>query len=32
MPPEGYRGVDRVLGTVEGLKKFLSSMKALTTA
>lgn len=23
MPPEGYRGVDRVLGTVEGLKKFL---------
>lgn len=24
MPPEGYRGVDRVLGTVEGLKKFLS--------
>ncbi|MFL6603492.1 MAG: mannonate dehydratase [Steroidobacteraceae bacterium] len=24
MPPEGYRGVDRVLGTVEGLEKFLS--------
>jgi mannonate dehydratase len=24
MPPEGYRGVDRVLGTVEGLKKFIS--------
>jgi mannonate dehydratase len=24
MPPEGYRGVDRVLGTVAGLKKFLS--------
>ena len=24
MPPEGYRGVDRVLGTVDGLKKFLS--------
>ncbi|HWM67514.1 MAG TPA: mannonate dehydratase [Steroidobacteraceae bacterium] len=24
MPPEGYRGVDRVLGTVEGLKKFVS--------
>jgi mannonate dehydratase len=24
MPPAGYRGVDRVLGTVEGLKKFLS--------
>jgi mannonate dehydratase len=24
MPLEGYRGVDRVLGTVEGLKKFLS--------
>jgi mannonate dehydratase len=24
MPPEGYRGVDRVLGTVEGLKKFLT--------
>jgi mannonate dehydratase len=24
MPPEGYRGVDRVLGTVDGLQKFLS--------
>jgi mannonate dehydratase len=24
MPPQGYRGVDRVLGTVDGLKKFLS--------
>jgi len=24
MPPEGYRGVDRVLGTVDGLKKFLT--------
>ena len=24
MPPEGYRGVDRVLGTVDGLKKFVS--------
>jgi mannonate dehydratase len=24
VPPEGYRGVDRVLGTVEGLKKFVS--------
>jgi mannonate dehydratase len=24
MPPEGYRGVDRVLGTMEGLEKFLS--------
>jgi mannonate dehydratase len=24
MPPEGYRGVDRVLGTVEGLKKFIA--------
>jgi mannonate dehydratase len=24
MPPAGYRGVDRVLGTVEGLKKFLT--------
>jgi mannonate dehydratase len=24
MPPEGYRGVDRVLGTVAGLKKFLT--------
>jgi mannonate dehydratase len=24
MPPQGYRGVDRVLGTVEGLKKFLA--------
>jgi mannonate dehydratase len=24
MPPEGYRGVDRVLGTIEGLKKFVS--------
>jgi mannonate dehydratase len=24
MPPQGYRGVDRVLGTVDGLKRFLS--------
>jgi mannonate dehydratase len=24
MPPEGFRGVDRVLGTVDGLKKFIS--------
>lgn len=24
VPPEGYQGVDRVLGTVEGLKKFIS--------
>jgi mannonate dehydratase len=24
MPPQGYRGVDRVLGTVDGLKKFLT--------
>jgi mannonate dehydratase len=24
MPPEGYQGVDRVLGTVAGLKKFIS--------
>ena len=24
MPPEGYRGVDRVLGTIDGIKKFLS--------
>ena len=24
MPPQGYRGVDTVLGTVEGLEKFLS--------
>jgi mannonate dehydratase len=24
VPPEGYQGVDRVLGTVEGLKRFLS--------
>ncbi len=24
VPPEGYQGVDRVLGTVEGLKKFVS--------
>jgi mannonate dehydratase len=24
VPPEGFRGVDRVLGTVEGLKKFVS--------
>jgi mannonate dehydratase len=24
VPPAGYRGVDRVLGTVEGLKKFVS--------
>jgi mannonate dehydratase len=23
MPPQGYRGVDRVLGTIEGLKKFV---------
>jgi mannonate dehydratase len=23
MPPQGYRGIDRVLGTVEGLKKFV---------
>jgi mannonate dehydratase len=23
MPPQGYRGVDRVLGTVEGLKRFV---------
>ena len=24
VPPEGYQGVDRVLGTVDGLKKFLT--------
>jgi len=24
MPPEGYQGINRVLGTVEGLKKFVS--------
>ncbi|MBM3460035.1 MAG: TIM barrel protein [Armatimonadetes bacterium] len=24
VPPEGYQGVDRVLGTVEGLKRFIS--------
>jgi len=24
VPPSGYRGVDRVLGTVEGLKRFVS--------
>jgi len=24
MPPEGYQGVDRVLGTVDGLKKFVT--------
>ncbi len=24
VPPEGYEGVDRVLGTVDGLKKFIS--------
>ncbi|MCP5116268.1 MAG: TIM barrel protein [bacterium] len=24
VPPEGYQGVDRVLGTVDGLKKFMS--------
>lgn len=24
MPPTGFRGIDRVLGTVEGLKKFVS--------
>jgi mannonate dehydratase len=23
MPPEGYRGVDRVLGTIDGLKRFV---------
>jgi mannonate dehydratase len=23
MPPQGYRGVDRVLGTVEGMKRFV---------
>jgi mannonate dehydratase len=24
VPPEGYRGVQRVLGTVEGMKRFIS--------
>ena len=24
MPPEGYQGVNRVLGTVDGLKKFIA--------
>ncbi len=24
MPPEGYQGVNRVLGTVDGLKKFIT--------
>lgn len=24
VPPEGYQGIDRVLGTVDGLKKFIS--------
>jgi mannonate dehydratase len=24
MPPEGYQGVNRVLGTIDGLKKFIS--------
>jgi mannonate dehydratase len=24
MPPEGYKGIDTVLGTVDGLKKFVS--------
>src|SRR5260370_42470053 len=24
VPPEGYQGVDRVLGTVDGLKKFIA--------
>ncbi len=24
VPPEGYQGVDRVLGTIDGLKKFIS--------
>ncbi len=24
VPPEGYQGIDRVLGTVDGLKKFVS--------
>jgi mannonate dehydratase len=24
MPPQGYRGVDRVLGTIDGLKKFVA--------
>jgi len=24
VPPEGYQGVDRVLGTIDGLKKFIT--------
>jgi mannonate dehydratase len=24
MPPQGYRGIDRVLGTIDGLKRFIS--------
>jgi len=24
MPPQGYRGIDRVLGTIDGLKKFVT--------
>jgi mannonate dehydratase len=28
VPPEGYQGVDRVLGTVDGLKKFISTKES----
>ncbi|MDE1177741.1 MAG: mannonate dehydratase [Edaphobacter sp.] len=28
VPPEGYQGVDRVLGTVDGLKKFVSTRES----
>ncbi len=28
VPPEGYQGVDRVLGTVDGLKKFISILES----
>ena len=28
VPPEGYQGVDAVLGTVDGLKKFLSTRES----
>jgi mannonate dehydratase len=28
VPPEGYQGVDRVLGTVEGLKKFVATQES----
>ena len=32
VPRRGYRGVDRVLGTVEGLKKFVAIRESPSTA